>query len=163
MAIASSGKTEHTSKTQLIGLFMRLNLFTDYALRLLIQVATADPNLLTTATAAKSYGISRNHLTKIANELVRGGYLHAVRGRSGGLRLAKKAELINVGDIFRFCETGAPLVECFDSTTNKCVITPACSLKHILFDANEAFIAILAKYTLADLIKHRTELQKLLR
>ncbi len=141
---------------------MRLNLFTEYAYRLLIQVAVAEPDLLTIAQAAKSYGISRNHLTKIANELVRGGYLEAVRGRNGGLRLAKEPKDINVGEVFRFCESDAPLVECFDPKNNHCVITPACTLKHLLREANSAFFAVLAKSTLADLTVRKSELQKLL-
>jgi Rrf2 family transcriptional regulator, nitric oxide-sensitive transcriptional repressor len=141
---------------------MRLNLFTDYAYRLLIHIAVTEPELLTIAQAAKSFDISRHHLTKIANELVRGGYLDAVRGRNGGLRLAKKPENINVGDVFRFCESDAPLVECFDRVNNTCVITSSCTLKHMLYEANTAFFAVLAKSTLADLITHKTELQKIL-
>jgi Rrf2 family nitric oxide-sensitive transcriptional repressor len=148
--------------TTIVGHAMRLNLFTDYAYRLLMHVAVSEPDLLTIAQAAKAYGISRNHLTKIANELVRGGYLEAVRGRNGGLRLAKEAKDINIGDVFRFCESGAPLVECFDQATNKCVITPACTLKHILSEANNAFLDVLAKTTLADLVVRKSELQKIL-
>ncbi|MGL4490833.1 MAG: RrF2 family transcriptional regulator [Rhizobiaceae bacterium] len=141
---------------------MRLNLFTEYAYRLLIQVAVSEPELVTIANVAASYDISRNHLTKIANELVRGGFLEAVRGRHGGLRLAKKPEDINVGDVFRFCESNAPLVECFDRNSNTCVITPSCSLKHMLREANNAFIAVLVKSTLADLIVYKSDLQRLL-
>ena len=141
---------------------MKLTLFTDYAFRLLIQVAAADPELVTISKTAESYGISRNHLTKIANDLVRGGYLAAVRGRSGGLRLAKPAKSINVGDVVRFCESSTPLVECFDRINNKCVITPSCALKSILHAADSAFYAVLSSHNLADLIAHRGELRKFL-
>lgn len=141
---------------------MKLTLFTDYAFRLLIQVAAKDPELVTISQAAQSYGIARNHLTKIANELVRGGYLHAVRGRNGGLRLAKPAQTINVSDVVRFCESSMPLVECFDRINNKCVITPACTLKSILYAAESAFYAVLASHSLADLIAHRDELRRIL-
>lgn len=141
---------------------MRLTLFTDYAFRLLIQVAATEPDLVTISQAAESYRISRNHLTKIANELVRGGYLTAVRGRSGGLRLAKPAAAINVGEVVRFCESDAPLVECFDRINNKCVITPSCTLKSMLYEAETAFYTALAAHNLADLIAHRSELRKIL-
>ena len=141
---------------------MKLTMFTDYAFRLLIQAAARDPELVTISEAAQSYGIARNHLTKIANELVRGGFLQAVRGRNGGLRLAKPAKSINVGDVVRFCESSAPLVECFDRTNNKCVITPACTLKSILYAAESAFYAVLSSHNLSDLIAHRTELNRML-
>jgi Rrf2 family nitric oxide-sensitive transcriptional repressor len=141
---------------------MKLSLFTDYAFRLLIQIAATEPDLVTIAKAAESYGISRNHLTKIANDLVRGGYLVAVRGRNGGLRLAKPAKSINVGDIVRFCESNTPLVECFDRINNKCVITQSCTLKTILYAAESAFYAVLSAHNLGDLVAHRNELRKIL-
>lgn len=141
---------------------MKLSLFTDYAFRLLIQTAAAEPDLVTISKAAESYGISRNHLTKIANELVRGGYLAAVRGRNGGLHLARPAKSINVGDVVRFCESNTPLVECFDHINNTCVITPSCTLKSILYAAESAFYAVLSAHNLADLVAHRTELRKIL-
>ena len=141
---------------------MRLTLFTDYAFRLLIHVATAEPELVTIAATADRFGISRHHLTKIANELVRGGYLAAVRGRNGGLRLGKPANEINIGEITRFLESGMPLVECFDRERNKCVITPACDLKHMLKDAEDAFYAVLSRQSLADLMNKREKLKHLL-
>ncbi len=141
---------------------MRLTLFTDYAFRLLTQAAARDPDLITIAQVADSYGISRHHLTKIANELVRGGYLAAVRGRNGGLRLARPASEINIGEVTRFCESNIPLVECFDPINNKCVITPVCALKTIFFNAEGAFYAVLSAHSLADLSVRRSELRQIL-
>lgn len=141
---------------------MRLSLFTDYAFRLLIHAVAAEPELITIARTAERFSISRHHLTKIANELVRGGYLTAVRGRNGGLRLAKPARDINVADVTRFCESNIPLVECFDRINNRCVITPACQLKAILFDAEHAFYAVLAAHSLADLSVQKSELRQIL-
>jgi Rrf2 family transcriptional regulator, nitric oxide-sensitive transcriptional repressor len=141
---------------------MRLTLFTDYAFRLLIHAAVVAPELVTISSTANSYGISRNHLTKIANELVRGGFLEAVRGRSGGLRLSREAKDISVVEVFRFCESSSPLVECFNPKTNQCVITPFCSLSHILYAAEQAFQNELAKHTLADLSNHREKLAQIL-
>lgn len=141
---------------------MRLTLFTDYAFRLLIHAATAEPELITIAGTAERFGISRHHLTKIANELVRGAHLSAVRGRNGGLRLAKPASEINIGEVFRLLESGMPLVECFDRKRNRCVITPACDLKFLLKDAEDAFYQVLSQRTLADLMSKRGELRKFL-
>jgi Rrf2 family transcriptional regulator, nitric oxide-sensitive transcriptional repressor len=140
---------------------MKLSLFTDYAFRLLIQAATMNPALVTIPSAAKAYGISQHHLTKIANELVRGGFLAATRGRNGGMQLAKPANEINVGSVVRLCESSIPLVECFNRARNTCVITPHCTLKNILGTAEQAFYAVLDRHTLADLIQHRAALAKI--
>lgn len=140
---------------------MRLTLFTDYAFRLLINAAVVAPQLVTISASAKSYGISRNHLTKIANELVRGGFLEAMRGRNGGLRLSRDAKDISVVEVFRFCESSAPLVECFNPQTNQCVITPFCGLSHVFYTAEQAFLAELAKHSLADLSSQREKLAQL--
>ena len=141
---------------------MRLTAFTDFGLRALMRLAGEPERSFTTDEIATEFAISRHHLTKIANELVRGGFLTAVRGRNGGLKLARPATSINVADVVRFCESSAPLVECFDPKTNKCVITPHCTLKTILFSAESAFYAALAAHTLADLMVHGAELRNIL-
>ena len=70
---------------------MRLTNFSDYALRILMYAAVVqDGRLITIEETAEAYGISRAHLMKVANQLTRAGYLKAVRGRSGGLTLAKR-------------------------------------------------------------------------
>jgi Rrf2 family transcriptional regulator, nitric oxide-sensitive transcriptional repressor len=140
---------------------MKLSLFTDYAFRLLIQVASMEPALVTLPSVAKSYGISHHHLTKIANELVRAGLIATTRGRNGGIQLAKPASEIVVGDVVRLCESSVPLVECFDRRNNTCIITPHCTLKTMLGAAEHAFYAVLDQHTLADLTKHRTGLLKI--
>lgn len=141
---------------------MRVSLFTDYGCRLLIHVAARDPELVTISEVARAYGIPRNHLTKIAHELGRAGYLDTVRGRNGGLRLARVAEEITIGEIVRLGEGSSPLVECFDHATNTCVITPACRLKHMLSEANEAFYAVLDRHTLAETVTRPREILGLL-
>ncbi|MCG6857237.1 MAG: Rrf2 family transcriptional regulator [Salaquimonas sp.] len=141
---------------------MRLSLFTDYAFRLLIHVAARDPELVTITQVSEAYGIPRNHLTKIAHELGRAGYLETVRGRGGGMRLARPAGEISLGRLVRLGEGRSPLVECFDRATNQCVITPACSLKHMLTEACNAFYAVLDHRTLADVVKRPRELLNLL-
>ena len=102
---------------------MRLTSYSDYALRMLIYVAVHPDQFVTISEIAKSYGISKNHLMKIANELAVAGVLEAVRGRNGGLRLARPAEDISIGAVVRMTESRSDLVECFDPATNTCVIT----------------------------------------
>ena len=140
---------------------MRLTSFSDYALRLLIYVAVHPNRYVTIKEISESYGISKNHLMKIANELSLAGYLETVRGRNGGLRLAKPAQDISVGAVVRLTEAGSVLVECCDPATNTCVITRACRLKHILVEALEAFYKRLDQVSLADLVVHPKSLLSL--
>ncbi|MBN9595307.1 MAG: Rrf2 family transcriptional regulator [Afipia sp.] len=132
---------------------MRLTNFSDYALRVLLYAAARDGMLVTIEETAKVYGISRAHLMKVANQLTRAGYLTAVRGRSGGLELAKRPDKIRLGDVVRATEPDFALVECF-APDNQCRITPRCRLRGALNEALAAFIATLDRYTLADLVLH---------
>jgi Rrf2 family nitric oxide-sensitive transcriptional repressor len=132
---------------------MRLTHYSDYALRMLIYVAVHPERVVTISEISKSYSISKNHLMKIANELSAAGIIETVRGRNGGLRLAKAPAEINIGAIVRMTESDSSLVECFDPVTNQCVITRACRLKFILAQALEAFYQRLDQETLADLVQ----------
>jgi Rrf2 family nitric oxide-sensitive transcriptional repressor len=133
------------------GPFMRLTSFTDFALRLLMYAAAHEDRLITIEEASEVYNISRAHLMKIANALTRAGFLKTVRGRSGGLTLAKPPPKIKLGDVVRVTEPDFTLVECFGSG-NRCTITRSCRLRGILHEGLDAFTAVLDKYTLADLM-----------
>jgi Rrf2 family nitric oxide-sensitive transcriptional repressor len=130
---------------------MRLTTFSDYALRLLMYAAAAGERLITIEETSQVYKISRGHLMKIANMLTRAGYLQGVRGRSGGLMLAKQPEDIRLGDVIRLSESDFALVECF-GTGNQCIITKRCRLPDVLNEALDAFMKSLDRYTLADLM-----------
>ena len=130
---------------------MRLTDFSDYSLRLLMYAAAQGERLITIEETAELYGISRAHLMKVANQLTRAGFLTAVRGRSGGLRLAEQPESIRLGDVLRVTEPDFALVECFRGK-NTCLITPCCRLRGILNEALSAFSNTLDGYTLADLL-----------
>ena len=136
---------------------MRLTLYTDYSLRLLMYLAIK-PEGATIAEVAERYGISRNHLVRIAHDLGKKGWIHTERGRHGGLTLAKPAEQIGIGAVVRDMEPDFHVVECFDPEKNACVITPACRLKRALWDAKEAFLAELDRYTLADVTENNAHL-----
>jgi Rrf2 family transcriptional regulator, nitric oxide-sensitive transcriptional repressor len=104
------------------------------------------------AEIARAYGISKNHLMKVAQRLAAEGFVESVRGRSGGLKLARPASALNIGSIVRAMEDTGTFVECFDATTNSCVVTPVCGLRHTLAGALEAFARHLDQFTLADII-----------
>lgn len=129
---------------------MRLTLHTDFALRLLLLLALEPDGLHTIAEVARRYKISRNHLVKVAQTLIQGGFVESVRGRCGGLRLARKPAEINLGAVVRVTEDNFALVECFDRKSSCCVVMPACGLRRPLQQAVDAFLAVLDGSTLAD-------------
>jgi Rrf2 family nitric oxide-sensitive transcriptional repressor len=130
---------------------VRLTNFSDYALRVLMYAAVQNDRLITIEETAGIYGISRAHLMKVANQLTRAGYLKAVRGRSGGLALAKRPNRIKLGEVLRATEPDFNLVECF-GPDGKCLITPRCRLRGALKEALAAFTGTLDRYTLEDLL-----------
>ena len=134
---------------------MRLTFYSDYSLRLLMYAAVRHGELVTIQEVANAYGISKNHLMKVAFERGRKGYLDTVRGRGGGFRLSRPPEKIRLGDVVRETEENFTMVECFDPKTNKCAITAPCRLRGALVRALKAYFAVLDEYTLADLaVKH---------
>lgn len=141
---------------------MRLTVYTDYSLRMLMFLAVKHDGLATIGEIAASYDISRNHLMKVAHQLGVAGYVETVRGRSGGLRLAKPAAAIGLGDVVRHAEPDMALVPCFKPVDAPCAITPCCVLRRALERAGAAFIDVLDGYSLADLVKPRTRLRHLL-
>ncbi len=141
---------------------MRLTVYTDYALRLLMYLALKDDGLATIAEIAKSYGISRNHLMKVAYELGAAGYIETVRGRGGGLRLAKPVETIGLGDVVRRTEPDMALVTCFKPVEAPCAIRRCCVLRDALQRASLAFTDVLDGYSLADLVRPRSRLRTML-
>ena len=142
---------DFTSQT----IIMHLTQQTDYALRVLIYTAINNEGLVNIAEIAKTYDISKSHLMKVVAALVKGGFLHSVRGKGGGLRLGKEPEQIRVGDVVRLTE---PMViaECFGEN-NECIISPHCRLANILNSGLKLFLTHLDNYTLADLLNAGTQ------
>ena len=130
---------------------MHLTLHTDYALRMLMFLALEPGRPRTIEDIATRYGISRNHLMKVAQTLVQAGFVESLRGRGGGLRLAREPATLKLGDIVRATEDGFALVECF-GTRNTCIVSAACGLRNPLQEALGAFIGVLDRYTVADLV-----------
>lgn len=130
---------------------MHLTQFTDYSLRVLIYLArNPEAGPATVPEIAAYHGISRNHLVKVVNNLANQGFILTSRGKGGGMRLARPAHMIGVGEVVRLTEPHMNIVECFDPKANACTITRGCFLTGILYEARRAFMSTLDKYTLAD-------------
>ncbi len=141
---------------------MRLMVQTDYALRMLMHLAMADDRLVTINEVAARYDISKNHLMKVSQALVAHGAIASVRGRGGGLKLASSPDNILVGPLVRKLEMSSALVACFPGGEGGCVVLPACRLKSVLANAQEAFFAVLDRVSLADLTGGNAELRAIL-
>ena len=141
---------------------MRLTAHTDYSLRVLMRLALRPRALDTIAEIASAYAISEHHLMKVVHELGLAGYVETVRGRGGGLRLAKKAADISVGEVVRKMEPDLGLVACFRKDES-CTISSACVLASVLDEALQGFLGVLDRYTLADLVSRPKQLLQLLR
>ncbi len=129
---------------------MRLTAFTDFGLRTLMLLAGAPDSPVTTDQIATEFRMSRNHLTKVVQNLARGGFVITQRGAGGGLRLSRDPKSITIGEVVRFMERRYALVECFRSDGGNCVLTPHCRLKSKLAAAQEAFLRHLDAATLAE-------------
>lgn len=126
---------------------MQLTRHTDYAFRLLMDLAGRRDNRTQIAQVAEAQAISRTHLMKVVNRLARAGFVHATRGRSGGVRLARDPSQINLGEVLRTTEPQCALVECAD-----CRLRRRCGLPAVLDEAGLAFRRTLERYTLADIM-----------
>lgn len=143
---------------------MRLTNYTDYSLRVLIFLALKkDGELSTIKEIAETYDISKNHLMKIIHHLGQLGYIETIRGRNGGMKLAKKPKNINIGEVVSKTEEDFHIVDCFQQGGGYCAISPSCKLKHALNQALHAFLAVLNEYTLEDFVDNKDELYNLFR
>ena len=140
---------------------MRLTTYTDYSFRVLMRLALHPEDLVTIADIARVYRISEHHLMKVVHQLGLAGYIETVRGHGGGLRLARAPDEINIGEVVRRTEPDFGLVACF-RPDESCVIASACTLSRVFDEALEAFLAVLDRYTLADLLEKRASLASLL-
>lgn len=141
---------------------MRITKRTNIAIRLLMYCAANENRLVTKCEIARCCNISENHLAQVINQLGQLGYLTTQRGRNGGMTLARPAEEISIGEVFRHIEGGLPLAECFADADNTCPLTKACRLRIALTDAAQAFYASLDEITLESLICDNLDLMKIL-
>jgi Rrf2 family nitric oxide-sensitive transcriptional repressor len=140
---------------------MRVTLNTDYSLRVLMYLATKSNALSTIQEIADSFDISKAHLMKIVHQLGLLGYVATTRGKNGGMKLLLAPQDIKIGSVVRDTEEGLAVLGCLD-TPGYCVIAKACVLRRAFREATEAFLAVLDRYTLDDLVKPRSVLAGLL-
>jgi Rrf2 family nitric oxide-sensitive transcriptional repressor len=141
---------------------MQLTYFSDYSLRVLMYLAIQPQRTVSINEIAQRYDISRNHLVKVVHNLARGGFIKSYRGKSGGIELARHPAKINLGEVVRYTEGPFRPVECFHVERNRCVLTNVCGLAKVLKEACDSFLATLDRYTLAELVRQRTRLEKAL-
>ncbi|MDQ6964192.1 MAG: Rrf2 family transcriptional regulator [Mariprofundales bacterium] len=141
---------------------MQISQYTDYALRILIALALQPEKRVKLHDIADAYGISYNHLVKVVGALHHRGLVLPRRGRNGGLMLDRDPAEINVGYVVREFESSMDLLECFDAETNSCPIAPLCPATGIFFEARAAFLAVLDRYSLADVIAERADGMRML-
>ncbi len=134
---------------------MQLTIFTDYGVRSLMYIAAHSERLCSVKEIAEYYGISRNHLVKVIHRLSQLGYIRSSKGKGGGITLAGDPGMLRLGELVQRLEPNMDLVECFNQNTNACRIVNTCHLKHLLMEANQAFIKSLNQYTLVDTIKNK--------
>jgi len=131
---------------------MKLTRYTDYALRVLMHLAARPERLCSISEIARTYGISQNHLMKVVHDLRKADFVTAARGRAGGIRLARPAAEINIGAVVRHTEEDFDLVDC-----GSCIIARACGLSGVLGEAMRAFLDVLDRHSLADLVNTRLD------
>ncbi len=141
---------------------MRLTQYSNFALRTLQFLALRAPEIVTVDDVARAHRISKAHLVKVAYDLSQRGYIETLRGRNGGMRLARNAEDITVGEIIRWTEAPLELVECFNSETNTCPLQGHCHLSRGVQRALRAFLSVLDDLTIADIAINRGTLLGLL-
>ena len=141
---------------------MQLTFYTDYSLRVLMYLAVNRHRLVNIYEIAERFAISRNHLVKVVHNLARGGFIKSYRGKGGGIELAREPAHINVGEVVRYTEGPPKLVECFDVEKDRCILSGACGLSEVIDEACDNFFTTLDRYTLADLLKRRVSVAKIL-
>lgn len=134
---------------------MRLTRYTDYSLRVLIHLALYPEQLCSIGEIARTYGISHNHLVKAVHALARNGFVQTVRGRTGGIRLARPAGKISVGEVVRQTEEGFQMADC-----SSCTLSPACGLTGVLAQGVTAMLKVYDSHTIADLVKEKGALRR---
>jgi Rrf2 family nitric oxide-sensitive transcriptional repressor len=141
---------------------MKLTAFTDYSLRVLMYLGAAGGRRATIAQIAQAYAVSENHLVKVVHFLGKQGWLANIRGKGGGLELARPADRIPVGEVVRQTEGQVVAAECFGDHGGDCCISSECRLRGVLGEAIDAFYGVLDRYTLADMVENGEQLARIL-
>lgn len=141
---------------------MRLTTRTNLALRVLMACGVNEGDKLRTADIAERCNASVHHLLQVVHTLQEHGFVDTLRGRGGGLKLARDSTDISIGEVFRIFESGTPFAECFSPESNTCPLVSACRLRNYIERALEAFYHELDMITLNDLVRGNCGLRELL-
>jgi Rrf2 family nitric oxide-sensitive transcriptional repressor len=141
---------------------MQLTQYTDFGLRVLIALAVSPGERSTVSEISSAYGISRHHLVKVVGRLAALGFVETIRGKGGGVRLARPPQQISFGEVVRKLEAELGVVECLEADGGHCVISPACQLKSVLRTATDRFLAELDGHYLAEAQQQRRPIARLL-
>ena len=140
---------------------MRLTRQTNYAIRILMYCAANEGRLSRIPDIAKAYSLSDLFLFKILQPLVEAGLVQTVRGRNGGVRLAKPAEEISLFDVIRVTEDDVTMAEWFEADSD-CPLVDSCGLNQALREALGAFFEVLSSYSIRDIVDARPNMRDLL-
>jgi Rrf2 family transcriptional regulator, nitric oxide-sensitive transcriptional repressor len=138
---------------------MQITSYTDYALRVLIYLATSSGKQATITEISDFFNISRNHLVKVVHQLGSKGFVKTTRGKGGGLALQRPPEMISIGEVVRSMENHFNWVECFDPAQQHCRLLPSCGLKQLITRAGDAYLQVLDSATLADVLLGTTPIE----
>lgn len=138
---------------------MQLTRHSDYSLRVLIYLALNPGRISNVSEIAQAFNVSRNHLVKVVHNLSKLGYISTTRGHGGGIALTGDAADISVGEVVRHTENTLEVINCIEP---RCPIHSACQLKGALDEATAAFLDVLDNYTIADLVRNKVTLKRLI-
>ena len=141
---------------------MRLTRQTNYAIRIMMYCAANEGRLSRIPEIASAYSVSELFLFKILQPLVEHRLVETVRGRNGGVKLARPAAELTLFDVIRVTEENFAMAECFENDAAECPLVDSCALNSALREALNAFFAVLERYTIDDLVKERPNLRSLL-
>lgn len=138
---------------------MQLTKYTDLSLRVMMHLAVKGGETATIKEIAEIYNVSRHHMVKVVHNLSTLGYIDSTQGRNGGIRLALPASEIVLGDVVRATESSLHLIDC---ESQQCPLSSACLLKEALDEAMAAFLKVLDRYTVNDLVRNKVQLLRLI-
>ncbi|MDD8015493.1 MAG: Rrf2 family transcriptional regulator [Acidobacteriota bacterium] len=129
---------------------MKLTRSLDIALTALIQLASSDTRL-NSGDIAGILGAPRNHVAKVIQLLARNGYIRTVRGKGGGIRLAKAPGDVTLKEIIDLVEGEIYLMEC-TIRPGTCPMSPRCRLGRVFRKAQGLMLEVFHSTTLADVL-----------
>lgn len=141
---------------------MQLTLFSDYSLRMLMYLGLRRDEVVPISEISDAYGVSKHYLLKVMNELAQLGYIEALRGRNGGVRLIRRPESIRLGRLIRETEPDGGVLDCIENPDADCAILPVCRLRKVFAEAQAEWFRVLDRYTLADLLGNAEALARIL-